>query len=156
MNAWFGQLSPPNKLPFKNAYEDLKEHLQILLFKQADLCLNFNFGFFFFFKKISKIVSAWRPTIRFSVVRQCVCPSHAHMSEQEKQAHKCHVITTPSPLPLGLTQSTLRLITLIIVSFGVISLIIRNQPRGSIKISPWLANWWHCQFFFLENRPFFL
>lgn len=63
-------------------------------------------------------------------------PSHAHMSEQKKQAHKCHVITTPCPLPLGLTQSTLRLITLIIVSFGVISLIIRNQPRGSIKISP--------------------
>lgn len=158
MNAWFGQLSPPNKLPFKNAYEDLKEHLQILLFKQADLCLNFNFGFFFFFKKISKIVSAWRPTIRFSVVRQCVCPSHAHMSEQEKQAHKCHVITTPfplSPLPLGLTRSTLRLITLIIVSFGVISLIIRNQPRGSSKISPdWPTD--GTVNFFLENSPFSL
>lgn len=60
------------------------------------------------------------------------CP-HVGTGEAGPQVPRHH---HPFPLPLGLTQSTLRLITLIIVSFGVISLIIRNQPRGSIKISP--------------------
>lgn len=59
------------------------------------------------------------------------------------------------PCPLGLTQSTLRLITLIIVSFGVISLIIRNQPRGSSKISPDWPTDGTVDFFFLWKIALF-
>lgn len=157
MNAWFGQLSPPNKLPFKNAYEDLKEHLQILLFKQADLCLNFNFGFFFFLKKIPKLFQLDdRPFVLVLYDNVCVplMPTCRNRRSRPTMPRHHHPLP-PFPLPLGLTRSTLRLITLIIVSFGVISLIIRNQSRGSSKISPDSPTDGTVNFF-LEKSPFSL
>lgn len=164
MNAWFGQLSTPNKLPFKKClWRFERTFAKSFLFKQADLCLNFNFSFFFFFffsfykfPKLFQLDDRPFVLVLYDNVFVPLMPTCRYRRSRPTSATSS---PPPSPLPLVVSRSTLRLITLIIVPFGVISLIIRNQPRGSSKISP---DWPTVMalsiffFFFVGKSPFSL